>query len=111
MKFFALRLAFSFYVFTLRVSADTYRDRVRRFCAKHFSIWLWQWDVFNERLDEMIQRIRVRKFFGFVFLVWLYCVLFAYQNGGILAGVYLFSVGASPVIAAVWLVTHKPTEG
>lgn len=113
MKLFAVRLALAFYLMQWSMSADTLRGRVRRFMANHFSVWLWQWDTFHERILEMYKRIQIKSFLLVLGFVWLYAVLFVYQHAGILAGIYVFAVVASPAFVVVWLATHKPksTEG
>jgi|GEM_PF-6291647 len=103
MNLFALRLACSFYAFAVRT-------RARRFLALHIARHLWQYDKFVSEFDEMKNRIQVPKLYACIFLLWLFCAIYMFQNGGIVAGIYMLALGVSPVLVLVWLVTHKPKE-
>lgn len=61
-------------------------------------------------LSNMKRRIYIPKTLAFVALVWLVATLYAFEHGGIVAGVYLFAVGASPALVAVWLAAHPSKE-
>ena len=114
MKIFSLRLTFTFAVFAVRIAQHTAHTRAQRFLARHvrhLAPQRWQYDKTLSEFNEMKQRIQVPKLYTCIFLLWLGCTIYMFQNGGIVAGIYMLVLGVSPVLVLVWLVTHKPKEG